>query len=243
MAANPLSAAKPLSNVESSDPAPSNAASDASTKTSPPAEAVREPRARARAARRQALLETAEKVFAERGFPGATMAEIASRSGYSAGNLYNVFEGKEALFIEVLTTRADQVLEIVRRALRTGGTLAEIVDRYVDATLQLVEAHRGFFVLLTQSTPDFDWHSSGAGDPDGVDLRRQLDAQLEQVFREAMERGEIPPGDPRPHVCLLSGTLNAHIARWVRNEDSREELWHPASDLRLFIRRGARAAC
>ena len=51
-----------------------------------------EPRARARAARRQALLETAEAVFAERGFAGATMSEIASRAGYSAGNLYHVFE-------------------------------------------------------------------------------------------------------------------------------------------------------
>ncbi len=224
-------AANPLSTIPSSH---DRAASDARTGSE---EGGREPRARARAARRQALLETAEKVFAERGFAGATMAEIASRAGYSAGNLYNVFEGKDALFAEVLTTRANQVLELVRKALRTGDTLGETVDRYVDATLKLVEVHRGFFVLLTQSTPDFDWHSSGAG-PDGVDLRRQLDAQLEQVFREAMERGEIPTGDPRPHVCLLSGSLNAHIARWVRNEDDREELWQPAADLRLFIRRG-----
>ena len=65
------------------------------------------PRSRVRAARRQALLEAAEDVFAERGFSRATMAEIAARAGYSAGNLYNVFAGKEALFSEVLTSRAD----------------------------------------------------------------------------------------------------------------------------------------
>ena len=76
-----------------------------------------EPRMRARAARRQGLLETAEEVFAERGFAGATMAEIASRAGYSAGNLYNVFDGKDALFAEVLTTRGDQILELLDAAL------------------------------------------------------------------------------------------------------------------------------
>ncbi len=196
-----------------------------------------EPRVRARAARRQGLLETAEEVFAERGFAGATMAEIASRAGYSAGNLYNVFEGKDALFAEVLTTRGDQVLELVRRALRTGSSLAETVHRYVDANLELAEAHRGFLALLTQSTPDFDWRSSRSG-PDGVDLGRQLDDQLEQVFRDAMDRGEIPTGDPRPYICLLHGSVNAHVARWVRTGGDRDELWGTAPDLRRFICRG-----
>jgi len=41
------------------------------------------PRERARTARREALLETAESVFAERGFAGATMAEIARNWGVS----------------------------------------------------------------------------------------------------------------------------------------------------------------
>jgi AcrR family transcriptional regulator len=197
----------------------------------------REPRRRARAARRQGLLETAEEVFAERGFGGATMAEIASRAGYSAGNLYNVFDGKDALFAEVLSTRGEQILELVRGALQTGSSLGEIVDRYVGANLELAEAHRGFLVLLTQSTPDFDWHSSRSG-PNDVDLRAQLDDQLEQVFRDAMDRGEIPTGDARPYICLLHGSVNAHVARWVRNDGGREELWGSAADLRRFIRRG-----
>jgi AcrR family transcriptional regulator len=195
-----------------------------------------EPRSRARAARRQALLETAEAVFAERGFAGATMSEIASRAGYSAGNLYNVFEGKDALFAEVITTRADQVLELVRNALRGDDSLASTVDRFVDATLELAEKHRGFLVLLTQTTPDFDWNGShGANE---IDLRGDLDAQLAQVFRDAMERGEIPKGDTRPYVCMLHGSVNAHIARWVRNDGDREELWGAADDLRRFLRRG-----
>lgn len=216
-------AATPLSSI----PSPS-ASSSAS------ADPTAEPRTRARVARRQALLETAESVFAERGFTGATMSEIASRAGYSAGNLYNVFDGKDALYAEVLTTRADAVLENTRQALAGGETLGETIDRYVEATFEGVEAHRGFFVMLTQTTPDFEWHGSR---PDGVDLRRQMDEQIEGVFLAAMERGEIPKGDPRPYACLLHGTVNSHVARWVRNGGSREELWAPAADLRRLTRR------
>ena len=194
------------------------------------------PRKRVRAVRRQALLEAAEDVFAERGFSGATMAEIAARAGYSAGNLYNVFEGKEALFSEVLTSRADQVLELVRKALKGDEPLARVVDRYLEACLQLVEAHRGFFVMLTQTSPDFDWRTAPNASDRG--LRTDLDRQLEQVFLRAMDRGEIPSGDPRPCVCLLQGTLNSHAARWVRTNGSRDELWGPADGLRTLLKRG-----
>ncbi len=195
-----------------------------------------QPRSRVRAVRRQALLEAAEAVFAERGFTGATMAEIAARAGYSAGNLYNVFDGKEALFSEVLTSRADQVLELVRKALKVDEPVARVVDRYLDACLQLVEAHRGFFVMLMQTSPDFDWHAAVGATNGG--LREDLDHQLEEVFLRAMDRGEIPRGDPRPCVCLLQGTLNSHAARWVRSNGSRDDLWGPADDLRTLLKRG-----
>ena len=202
-----------------------------------PASTTDEPRQRARAARRQALLETAEAVFAERGFAGATMAEIASRAGYSAGNLYNVFEGKDALFAEVLSTRADEVLEHVRKALRASGSLGETIDLYVDATLELVEQHRGFFVMLMQTTPDFDFQASHRNS-NGIDLRHELEQQLEQLFREAMRRGELPAGDPRAYACMLHGTMTVHISRWVRNEEAHDALWAPAADLKLLLRRG-----
>lgn len=195
-------------------------------------------RERARSARRRALLEAAEAVFAQRGFSGATMSEIAGRAGYSAGNLYNVFEGKDALFAEVISARADQILELVRRALDGSHSLGTIIDRFVDATLQLVETHRRFFVMLTQASPDFDWHRPHPDTRSGQDVRRDLDAQLEGVFLSAMERGEIPRGNPRPYACLLEGSLSAHVAHWIRNGQSREELWGPADDLRRFLRRG-----
>jgi AcrR family transcriptional regulator len=196
---------------------------------------LREPRERARAARRQALLETAESVFAERGFVGATMAEIASRAGYSAGNLYNIFKGKDALFAEVLTIRADQVLEQVRKALRARGSLGETIDLYVDATLELVEQHRGFFVMLMLTTPDFDFAGPHR---DEIDLRQELEQQLEQVFGEAIKQGDVPAGDPRAYACMLHGTMTAHISRWVRNAESHDELWAAAADLKRLLRRG-----
>ncbi|MGH0035186.1 MAG: TetR/AcrR family transcriptional regulator [Myxococcota bacterium] len=192
-------------------------------------------RERARAARRQAILEAAERVFAERGFGGATMAEIASKAGYSAGNLYNVFENKEALFAEVLTTRAALLLEAVRASLRKGGSLEEIIDRHIDVVVRFVEEYRGFFVILTQTHLDFDWHEPAVS---GDDVRDRFDRELEAVFEAAVERGEIPPASARSYVCLVQGTTNSHLARWARKGESAEALLGPTEELRAMIKRG-----
>jgi len=44
-----------------------------------------------------AILEAAAAVIAEEGYEGATMAEIAARSGTKIGSLYRFFPNKESL--------------------------------------------------------------------------------------------------------------------------------------------------
>ena len=58
---------------------------------------------------REQLLAAAERVFAGRGYHGASVAEIADAAGYTIGALYSNFSGKEALFLALLDRRqADQ---------------------------------------------------------------------------------------------------------------------------------------
>ncbi|MEV0822679.1 helix-turn-helix domain-containing protein [Nonomuraea rubra] len=51
---------------------------------------------------RLALLEAAEKVFAERGIQGASVDEVAAEAGLTKGAVYSNFDGKEDLLLAVL---------------------------------------------------------------------------------------------------------------------------------------------
>src|SRR6476620_11683152 len=50
---------------------------------------------------RDALLDAAATVFAERGFQGASLDEIAATAGYTRGAIYKHFADKEELLQEV----------------------------------------------------------------------------------------------------------------------------------------------
>jgi AcrR family transcriptional regulator len=69
---------------------------------------------------RERIRRAALEVFAERGFRGATMPEIARRAGVAPANLYRYHDDKEALFAAVVPEE-DALLE---RSVRSLASLA-----------------------------------------------------------------------------------------------------------------------
>ncbi|MEU4654941.1 TetR/AcrR family transcriptional regulator [Streptomyces sp. NPDC023723] len=76
---------------------------------SAPATAPRRPRGRID--KRQAILEAAFDVFAERGYAQALVQEIAERAGVAKPTVYSHFTDKETLFRAALTAVAQSVME------------------------------------------------------------------------------------------------------------------------------------
>ena len=66
--------------------------------------------------RRQAILDAALSVFAERGFEAARLDDVAARAGVAKGTLYLYFRDKEALFEELVRGAVAPIIERVSRA-------------------------------------------------------------------------------------------------------------------------------
>ncbi len=81
------------------------------------AERNRLTREESRARTRARLLETAAAVFAQRGFYGASVEEIAERAGFSRGAFYSNFEDKSDLFLALLDDRLERELRAVEETL------------------------------------------------------------------------------------------------------------------------------
>lgn len=69
---------------------------------------------------REGLLDAAARVFARRGYEGATVSEIAAEAGLSSGSIYSHYESKARLFLGVL--EAHGRAEMARR-LHDAGPL------------------------------------------------------------------------------------------------------------------------
>ena len=100
------------------------------------------PRKRLTAAARREVIELAAmKLFAERGYHGAAMDEIARRSGVSTPVVYDHFESKPALHRRLLERTRDELLAMWRESLGGEGTPEQQIAEAFDAWARYVQAH------------------------------------------------------------------------------------------------------
>ncbi len=67
------------------------------------------------------ILDVAEELFAERGFAGTAVRDIATRAGLNPASLYNHFENKQALYDAVVERGVRPIYAILDRILLDDG--------------------------------------------------------------------------------------------------------------------------
>jgi AcrR family transcriptional regulator len=102
-------------------------------------------------ATRERLLEVAEKVFADKGYDGAKISDIAEEAGCSVGAVYFRFKDKDALFFAI----AESFIEDARAGLSNllgGRSLVpeQVIRNFVAATAENFRKHRGLFRAIVE---------------------------------------------------------------------------------------------
>jgi AcrR family transcriptional regulator len=88
-----------------------------------------------RALTRTRLLDSAEEVFAERGFHGTSLEEVAERAGYTRGAVYWNFSDKDELFAGVIERRSQERITAIAELRRSHSGSRSFLDalRELDA--------------------------------------------------------------------------------------------------------------
>ncbi|WP_329140798.1 TetR/AcrR family transcriptional regulator [Streptomyces sp. NBC_01476] len=102
--------------------------------------------------RREQLLDIGRTLFAERGFEGTSVEEIAHKAGVSKPVVYEHFGGKEGLYAVVVDREMQTLLDLVTGAL-TGGHPRELLEQAAFALLDYIEQSTDGFRILVRDSP------------------------------------------------------------------------------------------
>jgi len=110
-----------------------------------------------------AILDAAARVFAEKGYERATMADVARAAGFAKASAYHYFDSKEALLYALLDRSLDALLGAVTRAdpgpaAAPDERLARVVEAYVRAFLDRVSVATPLLLHLERLRPE--WRSA-----------------------------------------------------------------------------------
>ena len=96
---------------------------------------------REKAAHRAAILDAAEKVFAEHGYHRASMQVIAERAEFSVGYIYSLFSSKRGLYVELVDMRFTDHVERVERVLVSAEPGADYTRLAVTEVFRFFSEH------------------------------------------------------------------------------------------------------
>ena len=102
---------------------------------------------------RSRILDSANKVFAEKGYHEATMDDIAKRLGVSKGAIYLYFSSKEDLFKAMCKTAPQAFKEILYSSFRDEGNPIQSATKFFDKMLKLSASNPGLsFEILSEAS-------------------------------------------------------------------------------------------
>jgi AcrR family transcriptional regulator len=104
-----------------------------------------------RSARRKQLLAAAQEVFVAQGYHAAAMDDIAERAGVSKPVLYQHFPGKLDLYLALLDTHSDAIVERVRSAMKSTTDNRKRVEGAISAYFDFVDHESEAFRLVFES--------------------------------------------------------------------------------------------
>jgi AcrR family transcriptional regulator len=103
--------------------------------------------------RREQLLDIGRRLFAERGFEGTSIEEIAAKAGVSKPVVYEHFGGKEGLYAVVVDREVDRLLTMATGMLDGANTLPKFEGAAVRLLKYIEDNADGFRILVRDSPP------------------------------------------------------------------------------------------
>lgn len=157
--------------------------------------------------KRAAITAHAARLFAARGFGGASIADLAAAGGFSKSLIYHYYAAKEDILYDVMRSHIDALVAVKDDVADQAGSpearlrrLAhDLLDHYVGAS----DSQKVLLYELNQLTP--------AQRDDIVAKQRDIVDFTQSLFA-AIDRGSHNHGELRVKVMLFYGMLN-----WTHN--------------------------
>lgn len=145
--------------------------------------------------KRKHILDTARKVFAEKGFKSVTMKDIVEACEISRGGLYLYFDNTEQIFLEILALEAQETDDLFEGHISEEDTAADILTLFLkEQKKELLQKKDSLTVAVYEY-----FFANGSTDRNNM-LHKQFDAGvrvLEKLIEAGIASGEFYCENPK----------------------------------------------
>lgn len=183
--------------------------------------------------RRAAILKAARKVFARRGFEGATMDDVAEACSIAKGTLYLYFKSKRQIYMGVFKEDLQQLRETSQTAIDAVTTPSEKIRAFVTSRLAFCDRHRSF-VRIYNSDVSAIFVTPHPTQKELKDFYFEQSHVLQDLIEKGIAAGELRAISPQAAAFAIYDMTRSLVSRRVlglANQASLEDEAHTLLDL------------
>lgn len=135
------------------------------------------------------IVETARKVFMEKGFKTVTMKDIVEACDISRGGLYLYFENTSQIFLEVLKLESEDSDDVFSRSIAEDATAVDILLLFLKEQKKEILRRKD---TLTQAIYEY-YFANSLSKRDNI-LKKQFDSAvkvIEKLIETGVDNGEF----------------------------------------------------
>ena len=135
------------------------------------------------------ILETARKVFMEKGYKRVTMKDIVEACEISSGGLYLYFNGTDEIFLEVLRMESEEADDLFEVSIEEDATVTDILTLFLNEQKKELLRKKD---TLTQATYEF-YFENELPKKENI-LKNQFDSAvyiIQKLIEDGVENGEF----------------------------------------------------
>ena len=163
--------------------------------------------------RRVVIEDAAARLFAEHGYAGTRLNDIAAEAGVTKPMLYRHFESKKALHLALLAKHRDELLGQLAENAAGDGPLGPRVPALLDAWFAYVEEHPYAWRMLFRDT---------TGDPEIQAFHLELHASaraLNVALLNAWEEVSVPVDEIEPLAETVRSATTGLALWWLEHPE------------------------
>lgn len=162
---------------------------------------------RARSEQRERLLETAARLFAEKGYHGTGVADISRAVDLGRGALYHHMGSKEDLLVEISVRHVREMVEVGEKILAGDNTPPEKLRALSRRLMRTISENLAEVTVFFHEVNNL----TGAARDEVLERRARFEAIWQQVLDDGVEQGYFRVGGP----LVTKGLLGMHNYSYV----------------------------
>ncbi len=160
---------------------------------------------------REEILKAALSLFAEKGFHGTTMQDIAEVSEFSVGTLYNFFRNKEEIYDSLILDVAEEFHQILNEILDGKGSETERIQEVIAAKIDIFRNHLKQMRIYFAETQGATFNVKAGLDSQLRGWYEEYLQKLARVFRSGIRKKIFCERDPYLLALALDGISTAFL--------------------------------